>query len=193
MYLAEDLISNIKYMSTKVWKGNQHIATWEIDGKKYTKRQLFMKKVVGITKRILATSAITLGVAWVAVGALHIGMTQAKTVEVEKEVIKQVMIKWSDIPMLVRICKAESGLTQFEKNGDVFRGRIDKSDIGKCQINERYNNDEARRLGYDIYTEKGNEEFAVYLFLNRGTQPWLASMCIEGGWGTSVECKAQGK
>ncbi len=88
-------------------------------------------------------------------------------------------VGYDDIPMLVKICNAESGGRQFEKNGDVLRGKIDRSDIGYCQINERYNNDEARKLGYDIYTEKGNKDYAVWLYLHRGEQPWSAS---KGVW-----------
>ncbi len=86
--------------------------------------------------------------------------------------------------MLQKICKAENPTQkQFNKDGSVFRGSIDKSDIGLCQINERYNNDYARKLGYDIFTEQGNKDFATILYNERGVQPWEASKCIAHGWG----------
>ena len=80
--------------------------------------------------------------------------------------------------MLVKICKAESGLRQFNSKGDVLRGKVNRSDIGICQINEVINNDEARRLGYDIYTEQGNKDYAVWLYMHRGSEPWNSSKSI---------------
>lgn len=100
---------------------------------------------------------------------------QTVTIEVPKKE------SLSDYPMLEKICNAEvtgnanKKSHQFNTDGSVVRGRIDKSDIGYCQINERYNNDLARKLGYDIYSEDGNQQFAIYLFKNRGTEPWNAS------------------
>ena len=98
------------------------------------------------------------------------------TVMAEKEVTKP--IRMEDIPMLVKICKAESGLRQFNAKGDVLRGKVNRSDIGICQINEVINNDEARRLGYDIYTEQGNKDYAVWLYMHRGSEPWNSSKSI---------------
>lgn len=98
------------------------------------------------------------------------------TVMAEKEVTKP--IRMEDIPMLVKICKAESGLRQFNSKGDVLRGKVNRSDIGICQINEVINNDEARRLGYDIYTEQGNKDYAVWLYMHRGSEPWNSSKSI---------------
>lgn len=121
--------------------------------------------------------AWTMVFAWCLVGVFKLAQYQyPRIVTAEIEVPAQ--LKFEDVPMLVKICQAESGSRQFEKNGDVLRGRVDSSDIGFCQINERYNNDEARRLGYDIYTEKGNKDFAVYLYLHKGVQPWSASTKI---------------
>ncbi len=103
------------------------------------------------------------------------------TVMAEKEVTKP--IKMEDIPMLVKICKAESGLRQFNAKGDVLRGKVNRSDIGICQISEYTWNDTARRMGMDIYTEEGNKAFAVWLFLQQGTKPWESSKNIVNGWG----------
>ena len=80
-----------------------------------------------------------------------------------------------NFPILEKIAKCESGGKQFKSNGDVVRGKVNMSDVGKYQINEYINNDEARRLGYDIFTEKGNHDMAVYLFINQGTTPWNSS------------------
>lgn len=94
-------------------------------------------------------------------------------------VVKEVLAeeKFSDYPLLVKICKAESGNRQFAKDGDVLRGIVNHSDIGYCQINEPIWNDVARKLGYDIYTEEGNKDMAVYIYLNKGSDPWNSSKC----------------
>ncbi len=102
--------------------------------------------------------------------------TITQTIEVPAEQ------RLSDYPILVKICNAESGGKQFKANGDVIRGRVNPSDIGICQINEEINNDQARRLGFDIFTEKGNEDMAIWMFVNEGTDPWDSS---KAGWSKS--------
>lgn len=83
-------------------------------------------------------------------------------------------------PILKKICKAESQNRQFrDDKGHVLRGSTTPSDIGYCQINEIYWNDTAKDLGYDIYTEKGNKEMAMYIFENEGTTPWNSSRCTK--------------
>ena len=70
-------------------------------------------------------------------------MAEVKT---EKEIVEVPVHEFP--PILQKICLAESGGKQFNKDGSVYRGAIDKSDIGFCMINERYNNDYARKLGF---------------------------------------------
>jgi len=170
---------------TKIYYGRDLIGRFTCDGKKYTRFQLLVLKIKRALKRVIIVSAVICLVLW----GIVAGATYFPRVDiVEAQVIKEVGIKFEDIPMLVRICKAESGGQQFKKNGDVVRGLVNPSDIGYCQINEYINNDEARRLGYDIYTEQGNKDYAVYLFLNKGTRPWDSSKCTKNGWGLKSEC-----
>jgi hypothetical protein len=125
----------------------------------------------GIRNTVILASYVIVGASSAKVwNAIH-----PFTVYADKEVVVKETIKFEDIPMLVKICKAESGGKQFNSNGDVLRGKVTPSDIGYCQISEVYNNDLARKLGYDIYTEQGNKDFAVYLYFTRGVQPWMAS------------------
>ncbi len=82
----------------------------------------------------------------------------------------------SDIPeVLHQIAVCESGDRQFEDNGSVKRGIINKKDVGKYQINEKYHLEDSKKMGYDIYTEEGNERYALYLYKMEGTAPWIAS------------------
>lgn len=157
---------------THIFFGNQHVESFNCNGRVLSKTRMFFLKLGESVKRIMLALGFVSVVAW----AVYIGgKINTNTVYADKEVIKEVGIKFEDIPMLVKICKAESGGKQFKANGDVVRGMVNPSDIGYCQINEYINNDEARRLGYDIYTEKGNKEYAVHLFLTRGTEPWNSS------------------
>lgn len=78
------------------------------------------------------------------------------------------------------IAYCESGNTQWDSNGNVIRGVVNPMDIGKYQINTAVWGDEAYKLGYDVYTEDGNEAMALELYRRQGTDPWHAS---EWCWG----------
>jgi len=146
-------------------------------GKIVTKTQA----IVEWTGRTLFKSMIVSGVisisGWLLLGGYYYAKSNIAPVTVYAEKITEVPITtWP--PILTRICRAESGLHQFKANGDVIRGRIEPSDIGYCQINETIWNDKARKLGFDIFTEQGNKDMAMYLFNNYGTEPWNSSRSI---------------
>jgi hypothetical protein len=82
---------------------------------------------------------------------------------------------YADTPILVDIARCESNFKQFDENGNVVRGRIDKADIGVMQINERYQGETAKKLGLDLYTVLGNVAYAKHLYEEQGSQPWSAS------------------
>jgi len=78
--------------------------------------------------------------------------------------------------ILKRIAFCESGNEQFEKDGTIKRGRINPQDIGKYQINLKYWKAEAEELGYDLFTEEGNTQMALYIFNKVGTKAWSWSV-----------------
>lgn len=82
---------------------------------------------------------------------------------------------FSDDPILVEIARCESEFRQYDKDGIVVRGRVDRADIGVMQINERYHDETAKKLGLDIHTITGNVAYAKYLYEKEGTKPWSAS------------------
>jgi hypothetical protein len=107
---------------------------------------------------------------------------QVKTVEA----VKQVEM---DYPVLDRIAKAESYNSQFCtkeivkkagcKSWEVGSVLIHINgngtyDIGKFAVNSTHLS-EAVALGYNVYQENDNFEFAKYLFRNQGSSPWDAS------------------
>ncbi|MBI2024208.1 hypothetical protein HYT00_02385 [Candidatus Giovannonibacteria bacterium] len=77
--------------------------------------------------------------------------------------------------VMKRIAKCESNDRHFDENGKVLIGKFDTSDIGRYQINRRYWEAESKKLGYDIFSESGNEAFALYLYDKYGSDPWSKS------------------
>ena len=81
-----------------------------------------------------------------------------------------------EVPGIMRkIAVCESNDRHFDEGGKVVIGKYDIHDIGRYQINLRYWEDKAKKLGYDLYSEDGNEAFAMYLYGKYGTEPWSRS------------------
>ena len=81
-----------------------------------------------------------------------------------------------DVPeALAKIAQCESRDRHFEADGKVLRGEHNPADIGRYQINIKYWEKKAKELGYDIYTEAGNEAMALHLYREYGTAPWKRS------------------
>jgi len=82
--------------------------------------------------------------------------------------------------ILEKIAICESGGKHFEDNGQVLKGKINPSDIGKYQINLKYWKADASRLGLNIYDPEDNEIMARWIFDNYGTKPWNWSISCWG-------------
>lgn len=91
------------------------------------------------------------------------------------KVINYLKKEYADTPILITIAKCESTFTQFDKNGEAIRGRVNRADVGVMQINEKYHLEKSKSMGHDIYTMEGNVEYAKYLYETQGAQPWSAS------------------
>lgn len=88
---------------------------------------------------------------------------------------------FADVPELVQVARCESRFRQFDKNGRVLRGAVNRSDLGVMQINEYYHGEKAEELGYDLYTIDGNLSYARFLHAREGLTPWLSSSkCWKG-------------
>ena len=85
------------------------------------------------------------------------------------------------VPELIRPCTCESGQDtgkpqQYDiVTGNVLHGKKNPKDIGACQINERWNGEEATAHGWDIYTVEGNINMANWMYKNQGLTPWAWS------------------
>ena len=84
-------------------------------------------------------------------------------------------LAFSTPELLTKIAVCESGGKHFEKNGDLLVGKYNPHDLGKYQINALYWKKKADELGYDLFTEAGNEAMARWLYRQYGTSPWKQS------------------
>lgn len=79
-------------------------------------------------------------------------------------------------PVMQRIAECESDNKHYGQSGQVLMiGNTNNSvDVGRYQINTLWFNT-ANELGYDLTNESDNEAFALYLYENYGTEPWIWS------------------
>lgn len=82
---------------------------------------------------------------------------------------------FKDTPVMADIAWCESRMRQFEKSGEIFRGKVNSDDVGVMQINTEYHQAEAEAVGDDLFTLDGNLDFAKRLFEKEGTKPWMSS------------------
>lgn len=98
----------------------------------------------------------------------------------QQVVVKEVFVNAETIdelpPVMKRIAQCESGNTHY-KNGQVItNGNKNGSvDIGRFQINLAIWGKTATELGYDLAKDEGNTNFALYLYENYGSEPWIWS------------------
>ncbi|MEI8327772.1 MAG: hypothetical protein WCG02_01415 [Candidatus Taylorbacteria bacterium] len=83
--------------------------------------------------------------------------------------------EFAETPLLVDIARCESSFRQYDKNGNIVRGRVNSADIGVMQINEMYHDKTAVKLGIDLHTLEGNVAYAKHLYAEQGSQPWVSS------------------
>lgn len=82
---------------------------------------------------------------------------------------------FKDDPILAEIAMCESTFRQYDSNGEVLTGKVNKSDVGVMQINRYYHLERAKKLGFDLNTVEGNMAFAKKLYKSEGTKPWKSS------------------
>ena len=104
------------------------------------------------------------GIFWIMLSAEVASKADAEILEIEP--VKQIPLE------LYYVALCESGNRQFDDEGNVIRGKLNPNDIGRWQINETYNGQQARELGYDIYTDEGNYLMAMYLYRKNGLSDW---------------------
>jgi len=84
-------------------------------------------------------------------------------------------LAYKDYSKLKRIGYCESGWRQYNTDGSVLAGRVHPPDSGIFQINSAVWQEAANLIGYDLKTPEGNIDFALWLYKEQGTAPWLWS------------------
>lgn len=130
---------------------------------------LALSSALGATTASTTPSVPTLGIA-----------PQAQTIR------DQVEAYFYDIPVMADISKCESHFRQFDKEGEIYRGKQNNRDVGVMQVNEDFHLAASKKLGYDIYTLEGNMAYARYLYEREGTTPWNSSKPC---WGKTQNAK----
>lgn len=76
---------------------------------------------------------------------------------------------------MIQIARCESTFRHTLADGTVLRGRVDAADTGVMQINLRYHEETAVKLGLDLTDIYDNMAYARNLYERQGTGPWSAS------------------
>jgi hypothetical protein len=133
-----------------------------------TRWQIFKRGV----RKAFKIIALMYTIAFVMLGIYTAGSKSTITYAAGETVIQME----NNFPILDKIATCESKGKQFLANGVLVKhvntnGTID---IGKYEINTVW---EAKSvaLGYNIYTEEGNHDMALWLFKNQGSEPWASS------------------
>jgi len=136
----------------------------------------------------LLTAVITVtGAASISTTPIAYGQITEETVRAEKVAISDtesiVREYFKDIPVMVQVARCESTFRHDLSDGSVLQGKVDPADTGVMQINKRYHESTAIKLGLDLENIHDNMAYARYLYENQGTQPWSASRPC---WGNTV-------
>lgn len=139
-------------------------------------------EAAGTTATSTATTTVTMTVAPIIDIAATSTATSTLPVGIA-ETEKFVREYFGQTPILAEIAKCESSFRHYDKDGNVLRGKVNDDDVGVMQINKYYHEDDAVKLGYDIYTLEGNLEYAKVLYGKYGARPWVhSSKC----WGQTL-------
>lgn len=72
----------------------------------------------------------------------------------------------------LRIAMCESNFRQYDEKGEILHGKKNPADAGVFQINKKWHLSQSQALDLDIYTTKGNIEYAMQLMKKEGNKHW---------------------
>lgn len=90
----------------------------------------------------------------------------------ELSVEERILKEFPEHPSMLEVARCESGVRQYDSNGNVIRGNDNPNDVGLFQINEDYWLEEAQKQGINIYTLEGNIEMAKVILSQQGISAW---------------------
>lgn len=159
---------------TNIFYGNQYVGSFNCDGKRYTKVQLYMFIAKRTIKNSLAIAAIIMLAGWIFTAGAILSKNTVKPERVWAKEIVEVPVKEVP-PVMKRIAKCESGDTHFKNGQVIFNANSNGSvDRGRYQINSVWDK-KATEMKLDLSNERDNETFAMWLYENYGTEHWYSS------------------
>lgn len=128
----------------------------------------------------MLTAVITVsGAAAVDTTPIAYGQIAEETVQAEKVAISDtesiVREYFKDVPVMIQVARCESTFRHTLADGTVLKGKVDGADTGVMQINKRYHESAAIKLGLDLENIYDNMAYARHLYEKQGVQPWSAS------------------
>ena len=78
-------------------------------------------------------------------------------------------------PRMVKVVACESRFKHWDSKGNVLKSPT--QDYGRFQINWS-NIPTAKKLGYDVMTEEGNYDFALWLYNKYGISQWSCNRMV---------------
>lgn len=81
-----------------------------------------------------------------------------------------------DFLKLKKLGYCESNWRQFDQKGKVLAGQVHSPDSGIFQINKTVWQETADLLEYNLDTPEGNIDFAIMLYKEYGTKPWICKV-----------------
>lgn len=114
----------------------------------------------------------------------------APVMPVAQTVEEYVRDYFADEPVMIEIARCESRFRQFDSEGHILKNAAGSSAVGIFQIMSSIHDPVADKLGIDIYTMRGNAEYARYLYENSGTKPWEADLKSKSCWGKTNAAKS---
>ena len=82
---------------------------------------------------------------------------------------------FSDIPVMIEVARCESTFRHQLADGSILQGKVDPADTGVMQINKRFHEAAAAKMGLNLDDLYDNMAYARHLYEKQGTQPWSAS------------------
>lgn len=141
-----------------------------------TKWQVFKFKTARLIRKVFMIAMATAGVTIIVLLSTEYQVSQRLKITKEAPVVSAEDV--NEIPpVMKRVAQCESGNKQYADNGQVItNGNKNGSvDIGRFQINLSIWGETATELGFDLTKDEDNTNFALYLYENYGTEPWVWS------------------
>lgn len=131
------------------------------------------------------SAAATINTTPIAYGQITTEEAEAEKIAISETSDTENIVRdyFKDIPIMVQVARCESHFRHTLSDGSILKGVVDSADTGVMQINKRYHQETAVKLGLDLDNIYDNLAYARHLYEKQGTRPWNASSAC---WGKTL-------